>query len=79
MRDAKKSLKQRDKAADQAHMNRTSESVWASFPDVRQRPKGCPKYSNCNKRQAKPRYISTQKYARRWPPSHAQVLEEQKL
>lgn len=45
IKDVKKLSNESESAADQAHMNRTSESVCASFPDVRQRPRGRPKYS----------------------------------
>lgn len=44
--EVKKLSKQSDRAADQAQMNRTSERVWASLAEVRQRPNGRPKYSS---------------------------------
>ena len=46
MRDVKKLSKHRLNAADQAQMKRTSKRVWASLPDVLQRPNGLPKYSS---------------------------------
>lgn len=47
IREVRKLSKQRASAADQAQMNTTSESVCASFPEVRQTPRGGPKYSSC--------------------------------
>lgn len=45
--DVKKLSKHRESAADHAQMNSTSKRVWASFAEVRQSPKGRPKYSSC--------------------------------
>ena len=45
--DVKKLSKESASAADHAQINTTSTKVWASFPDVRQRPRGRPKYSTC--------------------------------
>lgn len=44
--EVKKLSKQSERAADQAQMKRTSERVCASLADVRQRPRGLPKYSS---------------------------------
>jgi hypothetical protein len=49
MRDVKKLSKQRERAADHAQMNRTSDRVCASLAEVRQSPKGRPKYSSLRK------------------------------
>jgi len=46
IREVKKLSKQSDNAADHAQMKRTSDSVCANLADVRQRPKGRPKYSS---------------------------------
>jgi hypothetical protein len=46
MYDVKKLSKQRDNAADQAQINKTSKRVWASLWDVRHSPSGRPKYSS---------------------------------
>lgn len=46
MREVKKLSKQRDKAADHAQIKHTSRRVWASFPEVRHKPRGRPKYSS---------------------------------
>lgn len=54
-RDVKKLSKERERAADQAHMKRTSMRVWASLLEVRQRPRGRPKYS---------RYMATMTWTR---------------
>lgn len=45
--EVKKLSKHRERAADQAQIKRTSDSVCASFPDVRHKPRGRPKYSSC--------------------------------
>lgn len=45
-RDVKKLSKQRERAADQAQINKTSERVWVSLPEVRHKPRGRPKYSS---------------------------------
>lgn len=45
--EVKKLSKDRESAADQAQMNKTSERVWTSLADVRQRPRGRPRYSSC--------------------------------
>jgi len=44
--DVKKLSKHSDSAADHAQIKRTSESVCASLPEVRHKPKGRPKYSS---------------------------------
>lgn len=44
-REVKKLSKHRERAADQAHIKSTSNSVCASFPEVRHKPRGRPKYS----------------------------------
>lgn len=47
MMEVKKLSNERASAADQAQMKTTSTSVCASLADVRQRPRGRPKYSSC--------------------------------
>ena len=47
MMEVKKLSKESARAADHAQMNTTSTRVWASLPEVRQRPSGLPKYSSC--------------------------------
>ena len=46
MTDVKKLSKESASAADQAQIKTTSTSVCASLPEVRQRPRGRPKYSS---------------------------------
>ena len=46
MREVKKLSKQRENAADQAHMKKTSDKVCINLPEVRHRPSGRPKYSS---------------------------------
>lgn len=48
----KKLSKQRERAADHAQMKTTSERVWKSLADVRQRPRGLPKYSSYDVKSA---------------------------
>jgi len=52
-RDVKKLSKQSERAADQAQINKTSESVWVSLPEVRHKPRGRPKYSSYTERTGK--------------------------
>ena len=47
MSEVKKLSKESESAADHAQMNTTSMRVDASLADVRQRPRGRPKYSSC--------------------------------
>ena len=51
--EVKKLSKESASAADHAQMKMTSMSVWASLPDVRQRPRGRPKYSSYSENVSK--------------------------
>lgn len=44
--EVKKLSKQRESEADQAQIKKVSERVWKSLAEVRQRPRGRPKYSS---------------------------------